>query len=108
MFADVLSIFDHVSAVVVLHEYMRYILQVVSTSKGATSHIDGTVLTLARLGAFISTAIHCFSDDGVDMVDVYRQNVDGHRQKLYSNTFSSFLPVDFIQLIGAVATFVLQ
>lgn len=70
-------------AVEVLHEYMRYIPQVCHASQDATSHIDGTELTLAQLDAFISTVIYCFFDGGVD-------KVGSNYQKVYSDTFSSF------------------
>lgn len=56
---NVLSIFGHVVAVDVLHEYMEYISEVVDTSQDAFAHIDSTVLNLARLNAVISTVIYC-------------------------------------------------
>lgn len=84
-----------------LHEYVEYIPQVVDTSRGMSSHIDGTVLILERLDALLSTVTYCFCDNGIDVVG-------GHRQKLHSDTFSSFFSIAVSQLIKTVATVVLK
>lgn len=65
---NVLSVFGLVHAVDVLHEYIGSISQVVYMSEGASTHMDGTILTLACMDAFISMAVYRFCDDGVGKV----------------------------------------
>lgn len=81
--------------------YMVHIYQAVATPQGPSSHMHGTVLTLARLDAFVSTIVYCFCNDDVD-------NFDVHLQKLFSDSFSTSLPVTFNYLIGTVEMFVLK
>lgn len=57
---DVLSIFGHVVAVNVLQKYVGCSPQVIGTSQSFSSCIDGRMLTLARLDAYISTVIYFF------------------------------------------------
>lgn len=78
---SVLSFFSHVIEIDVLHEYMGYTTVVVETLKCELSHIDGKVLSLARLVAVISAVTYCFCDEGAGKVSC-------HCQKLLSTTYS--------------------
>lgn len=75
--------------------------QVFETSQVVSSHINGPLLTLAQLDAFITTVKCCFCDDGVDKVG-FLSGIKTPR------TFSRFLQTAFIQLIGFIAAFVHQ
>lgn len=85
---DVYCSFGHVISIDVINEYMRYILEDLDTSQGASSHIGSTVVSLSWSDAFFSTVVYCLCSNGVD-------RARGHRQKLYSNTFPSFFPIAF-------------
>lgn len=95
---DELSLFGHDIAIQVLHEFMGIIPDAAMSEENGRS-VEGTILTLSRLDAFIATALTCLRDDGSD-------NVGGHRQKLYYDTFTTFLPLAYNQLISVVRQFV--
>lgn len=78
---------------------MGYIPDKALSSQEYASNAHGSILTLARLDAFVATVIFCLREDRSD-------NVGGHRQKLYNDTFGSFLPIAYNQLIGVIAAYV--
>lgn len=59
-------------------------------------YIEGTFLRIERLDVFTATTVFCLCEDETDIVD-------RHRQKLYHETYSAFLPLAHDQLVRCVA-----
>lgn len=95
---DNLQLFKHDVAVRVLHEFMGFSVSSVASSSESRV-VEGTIATLARLDAFVATTVTCLRADG-------SEKVGGHRQKLYSETFSAFLPIAFAQLTEQIGAYV--
>lgn len=83
----------------VLHEYMGYVPSDKEESGAISCSVCGSILILARLDAFIATAVTSLREDG-------SETVEGHRQKLYQETFRSYLPKAFQQIAASIRTFV--
>lgn len=66
-----------------------------------SASVGKTILTLARLNAFIFTVLLCYQDK-------FTNKVVGNRQKLSSGHFSSNSSMAFNQLTAAIASFVEQ
>lgn len=87
-------------AIVVPGEFIEHISQAVNTVKSASSHIFGTLLTIAWLDTHISM-VKCFCYNGVN-------KIGGHCQRLYFDAFSSLLAIVFRQHNCIFETFALQ
>lgn len=95
---DHLQLFGHNIAINVLHQFMGFVSG--STAMASDDNkIEGTVLSFARLNAFITTAVGCLRDDESG-------KAGSHRQKLYQDTFLSFSPQVYYGMVGVVRQFV--
>lgn len=77
-----------------LHAFVSITPNTVAPEKNGRSDIT-ILLTLARLDAYIATCLLCLQDDDLD-------SVESHRQKLYLDMFTKFLPFAHIHLISVV------
>lgn len=89
----------HEIGIEVLHEFIVYTPDVALSSRNDATRVDGTIHRLARLNAYRATIMICHHGNCFD-------NVGGHCQKIYNNTFASFLSITFIQLIGVIASYI--
>lgn len=94
-----LSLFGSEMAIRAVHEFIGFVPELQPESGTEVTFVEGSILALARLDAYVATVVTCFSDDGTD-------KAGGHRQKLYHDTFATFLPKAFNQLIGCIRKFV--
>ena len=94
-----LSLFRHDVSVEILHVFMGYIPPIPMENDEQYKSVEGTIMMLARLDAFIMTVIQCLSDTG-------RETVGGHRQKLYHDMFCHALPKACNQLIGKIRVYI--
>lgn len=72
---EILSLFKHSSALIVLHEFMGFVPYNVTENASNFSFVEEKMLTFARLDVYIARTVFCLRDDCND-------NVGGHRQKL--------------------------
>lgn len=81
----------------VLHALMDFsVTSVVSSDSGVA---EETSATLAGLDSFLATTVTCLRADG-------SEEVCGHSQKLYRNTFPSFLLIAFAQHTQKIGAYV--
>lgn len=97
---DELSHFGHDIAIQVIHEFTGIVLDTAKSEENDRG-FEGAILTLALLDASIATALTCLRDHGSD-------SVWGHWQKLYLDTFTTFQPLLYNQLVGVVRQFVTE
>lgn len=81
-----------------LQKFMVFIPDASSSTQGR-ANVEGTIVTLARLYAFIVTAPACLREVGTD-------RAGAHRQKLSHETFSVFVPVAYNQVVCMSKSFV--
>lgn len=67
-----------------VHEYMGFVPWIHSKSDTEVPFVEDTIVTAARWDDYLAKVVTCFRDDGTD-------KEGGHWQKLYCNTFPSFL-----------------
>lgn len=94
-----LQLFRHQIAIRVLHQFMGFDPQQPGSSASVETYVENSIVSLARLDAFIATAVVCLREDGTD-------TVGGHRQKLYHETFKPYVADAYNQIIGKVGRFV--
>lgn len=85
-------------AVRLLHELFGIILDT-ALSEEICRSVKRTIPALSRVNAFIATALTTLREHGSD-------SVGGHRQKLYLDTFTNFLPLAYNQLTVVVGQYV--
>lgn len=90
-----LVLFFNEAALRMLHDYMGYLPKVESSKvMGPCCLVAGCFARLARLDTFIATKVSFLRDDGSD-------TAGGHRQNLFHDTFVSFLPIAYEQIVGS-------
>lgn len=53
-------------AIHALHEFMEFMPQMQSESGTEVTLVEGAIVTLARLDAYLATIVTCFHDDSTD------------------------------------------
>lgn len=97
--SNIIDLFCHYISIQVLHEYTGFVPSVLRVCNAKSFLVSETILTLPRLNAFIFTVLSCYSDHVLD-------KVGGYCQKLYHDTFTSFLPTTFSHMIAVLIIFV--
>lgn len=81
------------------NECMGFVRQLQSESGTEVTVLEGIIVKLTRLGAYLATAVACFNDDVTD-------KAGSRRQKLYHDIFGSFVPMPYKQLNDCIRIFV--
>lgn len=97
--ADNLIPFSQDTAIEVLHVFMAYVPDRQTRVPQESSNVEGSIINLARLDAFVFKIVSCLGDSG-------RDTIGGHRQKSYYDTFADALPKATNQLIGIIRRYV--
>lgn len=93
------ELFKHDVAIQVLHDFMDMSVTASASSEAGSLPVKERTSTLANLNAYVDTVITCLRADGFE-------KVVAHRQKLYNDTFSSFLLIALAQLVYPAGAYV--
>lgn len=96
-----LQLFRDDVAVQALHVFTGFSVTESASSEARFVQVDGTTATFARLDAYIATVTIYFQADGPE-------TVSSHIQKLYNETFLSFLHIALSQLVNQIGAYVEQ
>lgn len=93
--SEYLKPFQHNFVILVFYELTAYSVPSFAYYEGIFEAVQGTIVTTARLFAYISTVISRLRAD-------VSEKVDNHRQNLYIGSFSSFHLVSFAQVVHQI------
>lgn len=94
-----LHVFYHQIAIRILHQFMGFRSEHPTNTSGVQTYVENSIVTFARIDAFIAMTVVCLRKDGMD-------TVGGHRQKLYHEAFKPFVAKTCSQIIGKVLRFI--
>lgn len=92
---DTMQLLSYDPTIQILQEFMAFVPSWTHTKAVSPVNVEGTIVTLGKLDAFIATKLSFLQANG-------SRKVLEHRQKLHYDTFSAYISVSFDRLVGTI------